>query len=107
MSDVPNPTVVQDAQQYDWRVDLDSIEACEEVWQCADGCCTNFDVRHMHECIRLAAHIERLEAERDALLAEHEAWDEWGNHSGDALAKEVLLGIAVDAHDNAERVIRG
>jgi hypothetical protein len=61
---------VQDAQQYDWRKDLDSIEACEEVWECADGCCTNFMPRHNDECIRLAAYIESLEAERDALLAE-------------------------------------
>ena len=54
------------SSSYDWRKDMDSIEACEEVWDCADGCCTNFMPRHNDECIRLAAHIERLEAERHA-----------------------------------------
>ena len=83
MSDATNPAVVQDAQQYDWREDWNRV-------QTRIGYDEDAHVDAMH---RLAAHIERLEAERDALLAEHEAWAEWGNHSGDALAKEVLLGI--------------
>lgn len=73
MSDATIPAVVQDAQRYDWREDLDSIEACEEVSECADGCCTFFTPRHNDECIRLAAYIERLEDEikrsHDAILA--------------------------------------
>jgi|GEM_PF-3207081 len=70
---VATPAVVQHAQQYghdEAMEDLDSIEACEEVWECPDGCCTYFIPRHNDECIRIAAYIERLEAERDALLAE-------------------------------------
>ncbi len=50
-----------------WRDDLDTIEGCEEISECADGCCTFFTPRHNDECIRLAAYIESLEAERDAL----------------------------------------
>lgn len=67
---VATPAAVQDAQQYghdEAMEDLDSIEACEEVSECADGCCTYFTPRHAGECDRLAAYIERLEAERDAL----------------------------------------
>lgn len=116
--------VVQDAQQYDWRTDMDVIESCDDMSECADGCCTYFTPRHNDECIRLAAHIEYLEdllngyrglyddavyesvslkAERDALLAEHEAWIAF-----------VASGRTMDAltaferaHDNADGVIRG
>ena len=86
------PVVAPDAQQYDWREDLDSIEACVEVWECADGCCTNFDPRHNDECVRLAAHIERLEAERDALRLRIEE-----------MSRMVDAGLQL----SAERVIRG
>lgn len=55
--------VVQDAQRYDWRTDMDVIESCDDMSECADGCCTYFTPRHNDECIRLAAYIERLEAE--------------------------------------------
>lgn len=86
------PAVAPDAQRYDWRKDLDNIEACEEVWECADGCCTYFTPRHNNECIRLAAYIERLEAERDALRLRV-----------DELSRMVDAGLQV----SAERVIRG
>ena len=114
--DATTPTVVQDAQQYDWRKDLDSIEACEEVWECADGCCTNFMPRHNDECIRLAAYIESLEAERDALRAEHEAWGAWvdAEHAASKIPSDEewrelhrLEEAHQVAHDNAERVIHG
>jgi hypothetical protein len=54
------------SDRYDWRKDMDSIEACEDVWDCADGCCTNIMPRHNDEAIRLAAYIESLLAERHA-----------------------------------------
>ena len=137
MSDAPNPTVVPYAQQYGWRKDLDSIEACEEVSECADGCCTFFTPRHNDECIRLAAYIERLEsevershdailaltgtverleAERDALLAEHEAWRKCFDCPLMLVADNAMCHTDTDAcpylpmkaaYDNAERVIRG
>ena len=107
------PVVAPDAQQYDWREDLDSIEACVEVWECADGCCTNFDPRHNDECVRLAAYIERLEAERD----DRERWWHECQQIADRLTAErdaLRLRIEemsrmVDAglQLSAERVIRG
>lgn len=95
-------TVVQDAQQYDPRVDLDSIEACEDISECADGCCTYFTSRHMDECIRLAAHIERLEAERDA--AERDAAT-LQSIVGDTV-KAKLLRELFHAYSNGELVER-
>ena len=90
-----------------WREDLDTIEGCEEISECADGCCTFFTPRHNDECIRLAAHIERLEAERDALLAEHEAVGEgYGDETADVGCGCLSCRI-IRAHDNAERVIHG
>lgn len=79
--------VVQDAQR--WRNDL------QRVYEGDFG-------SESKSFKRLAAYIERLEAECDALLTEHEAykvWDTWQSLSG-ARAHAA-------AHDNAERVIRG
>ena len=58
--DATTPAVVPDAQQYDWREDWNRV-------QTRIGYDENTHVDAMH---RLAAYIERLEAERDALLAE-------------------------------------
>ena len=56
---------------------------------------------------RLAAYIERLEAERDALLAEHEVVDEgYGDETAD-VGCDCLSCRIIRAHDNAEGVIRG
>jgi len=53
----------------------------------------------------LAAYIERLEAERDALLAEHEAWTKW--REGEQSTSRNDWNRLTNAHDNAERVIHG
>ncbi len=108
--------------EYDWRDDLDSIDACEEVRECADGCCTIFRIRawrlprHNDECIRLAAYIERLEAERDALIAAAPemykaiAWameiltDSWGEEqlaAGDDQVYNVLAAALAKAEGRA------
>jgi len=82
MSDDKNPTVVPDAQRYDWRKDLQWVP--------------RLDVSESFSAwSRLAAHIESLEAERDALLAEHEVYPFLNRTAWQA------------AHDNAEKVIRG
>jgi len=90
---VATPAVVQDAQRYDWRKDIRGTRwAVRTEWA--------YIVKHD----RLAAYIERLETERDALLAEHEAVKpgiEWGEFS------DTAWDAAIVAYDNAERVIHG
>ena len=58
------------------------------------------EVKRSHDAVlALTGRVERLEAERDALLAEHEAFvrDHWCLEGCDYCA----------AHDNAERVMHG
>ena len=69
---------------------------------------TRRDARAAVESMRrtnaaLAAYIERLEAERDALLAEHDAYAAYREHLG----RQRLWDEAWAAHDNAERVMHG
>ena len=52
----------------------------------------------------LAAYIERLEAERDALLAEHEAVAAYRDALRDSACK-IQRRMMLTAHDSAERVI--
>jgi len=124
MSDVPIPAVVQDAQRYDAREDyLHNIPWCpalDRLFAHVEG----LEARR----ILSAAHIERLEAERDALLAEHEAaapllvWDGafeglfdemWATVDADHCSSglytryQEALRAAQAAYDNAERVIHG
>ena len=117
---------------YDWREDLEHIRDCVDISECADGCCTYFDPRHADECDRLAAYIERLEAdcdtcpwntsgeepsqllaERDALLAEHEAVGmmlplcglDWKQEGWDDPCDVCSLPPVHAAHDHAENLI--
>ena len=80
---------------YDWREDLDTLTPLS-ICECdaSDRCPHKTGASE-----RLAAYIERLEAERDALLAEHEAarrLEHWHPEGCRFCA----------AHNNAERVIR-
>ena len=63
------------------------------------------EVKRSHDAVlALTGRVERLEAERDALRAEHEAVKpgiEWGEFS------DTAWDAAIAAHDNAERVIHG
>jgi hypothetical protein len=99
MSDATTPAVAPDGQRYDWRVPSRFI---------LPWCPTT--------------HIERLEAERDALLAEHEATGDIayflrGNpsmvvtlrvegESGSITLGPVIRRRFLEAYDNAERVLR-
>ena len=59
---------------------------------------------HSKLALGMAEEIRRILAERDALLAEHEAVKpaiEWGRFS------DTEWDTALIAHDNAERVIHG
>jgi len=104
--DATTPTVVQDAQRYDRREDLDDIYFMLDD-PMGDG---------EQQRTRLVAHIERLEAERDALRAEHEAWGAWvdAEHAASKIPSDEewrelhrLEEAHQVAHDNAERVIHG
>ena len=106
MSDATIPAVVPDAQQYDGREDLDSIEACEEVWECAYGCCNNRIPRHNDECIRLAAYIERLESEversHDAILALTGTVERLEAERDALLAEQTFVDIVFDGPPSRE-----
>lgn len=111
------PVVAHDAQRYDWREELDMA--------------TDYGMS-LAAAARVAAYIERLEAERDALRDKLESghWlsdDEWyageranadflrqynallAEHEavGEATRNGVLAIEVEAAHDNAERVIHG
>ena len=84
---------------YDWREDLHQLayEGQRKKEHTA-----------MHN--RLAAHIERLEAERDALLAEREAEALYDLAAGACVPAAVLHLFRLDrdaARDNAKRVLAG
>jgi hypothetical protein len=97
MSDATTPAVVQDAQRYDWREDLDMA--------------TDYgSTMGLDAAARVAAYIEHLQAERDALLAEMEsfvAWAEsypksvWHEPNADALkaAHDALKAAGLDGID--------
>ena len=93
---VATPAVAPDAQQHDWRKYMSVVDVSRNTFV------TN---EYREAALRLAAHIERLEAERDALLAEHHAVarlkDAWEIGSGVVKASEAVL----TAHDNVERVM--
>jgi hypothetical protein len=112
------PAVVPDAQWYDWSYDEgDADEACftltsddglnkrTEVMAFGGAAKCLFDI--IIERDSLAVYIERLEAERDALLAEHEAVGEgYGDETAD-VGCDCLSCRIIRAHDNAERVMHG
>ena len=79
---------------YDWREDLGLLHefACLEP--------SAHDRR-----MRLAAHIESLTAERDALLAEHE-WEKALRVPMNKHARKVIEAKHRAAHDHAEEVLR-
>lgn len=79
--------------EYDWRKDLEWLRP----WTLGSSADQAKD--------RLAAYIERLEAERDALLAEHEAWTKW--REGEQSTSRNDWNRLTSAHDNAERVMGG
>ena len=64
MTDATNPAVVQDAQQYAWRKAIRGF--VYDDWSAFSP----VKVQRHQAGERLVAYIERLEAERDALLAE-------------------------------------
>jgi len=126
MSDATIPAVVQDAQQYDWRKDLGALDGFACGILASHG---NSDMHH-----RLAAYIEHLQDERDALRDKLESghWlsdDEW--YAGERanadflrqynalLAEHEAVGMAASegllhyatvmklTHAIAERVIHG
>ena len=86
------PVVAHDAQRYDWREELDMA--------------TDYGMS-LAAAARVAAYIERLEAERDALLAEHEAVGEGYGYETADVGCGCLSCRIIRAHDNAERVIHG
>ena len=101
MSDATTPAVVQDAQQYDWREDyLHNIPWCPAL----DRLVAHVEGLEARSILSVA-YIERLEAERDALLAEHEAVAIGRDEL--ALTEYPYEPAIVAAHDNAERVIHG
>jgi hypothetical protein len=90
MSDATTPAVAPDGQRYGHDEAMLDLAHMDDV---ASG-------TRAFRRVRLAAYIERLEDERDALLAEHEAarrLEHWHPEGCRFCA----------AHDNAERVIRG
>jgi hypothetical protein len=98
---------------YDWREDMDIIEACEEVWDCADGCCTNIMPRHNDEAIRLAAHIEALEADLDTANARADEWEavagivaREGGESAVRLLEALKAGPPSPLHPAAREAVR-
>ena len=84
---------------YDWRKDAMTL-VCFTTSQ------------ESHDALnRFIAHIERLEAERDALLAEREAEALFDLAAGDLCVTDALLHLyRLDrdaARDNAKRVLEG
>lgn len=92
MSDATNPAVAPDEQRYG------HAEAMADIFDLAH-IETEF-AGHDPRVTGLAAYIERLEAERDALLAEHEA-------VGEAMRNGVLAIEVEAAYIDAERTIHG
>ncbi|MDY0228127.1 MAG: hypothetical protein RBR38_15040 [Desulfomicrobium apsheronum] len=87
---VATPAVALDGQQYDWRDAHDRVQTR-----------IGYDEDEIVDALaRWYIHTDRLEAERDALLAEHEAWD-W---NGGKTSREWFEHLTA-AHDNAERVL--
>ena len=127
MSDATTPAVVQDAQRVIKQV-TEVVRAADRAFESSGGSsrhwvreqfiprledaglrivpavhmeCLEDEVKRSHDAIlALTGTVERLEAERDALLAEHEA-------VGEATRNGVLAIEVEAAHDNAERVIHG
>lgn len=58
-----------------------------------------------YRCDEIAALWLRVVAERDALLAEHEAWTKW--REGEQSTSRNDWNRLTSAHDNAERVMGG
>ena len=103
--DATTPAVVSDAQQYGHD------EAMADIFDLA-----RLSLGGMTQRVTsLVAYIERLEAERDALRAEHEAITmmlplcglDWKEEGCDDPCDVCSLPPVHAAHDNAERVIRG
>lgn len=89
--------VPDDSEVTDWREDWTRVQSAILGLEWTEAKQSALD--------RLAAHIERLEAERDALLAEHEAWTAW--RMGEPSTSRNDWNRLTNAHANAERVIRG
>lgn len=100
------PAVAPDAQQDIWREDYYRVENVVSHDQAVDEAdCPRCSLHRLYEL------TERLEAERDALLAEHEAQSAYNlafttpGTDGEEIDRRACA--VFDAHDNAERVIRG
>ncbi len=91
-----NPTdQIATIAAYDWREDYYRVENVVSHDQAVDEAdCPRCSLHRLYEL------TERLEAERDALRAEHEA-------VGEATRNGVLAIEVEAAYDNAERVIHG
>jgi hypothetical protein len=131
MSDATTPAVVQDAQRYDWRVPsrfilpwcpTTHIERLEAERDSASAAANYYMGQMCKEHNEYEKAIRAIEAERDALLAEHEATGDIayflrGNpsmvvtlrvegESGSITLGPVIRRRFLEAYDNAERVLR-